>query len=210
MQPNETMKKYRVSLLLMFAVLVAGCTRTPDVVLNLSVGSQDPTVLEDVRRILLFRFGEFPPSFFSKIESEIDGSMISFRFKGGAPEGSLLTYLYATTGKVRASLAENRAVLFTDRDIEQADLAYENESHVVLLRLTPDAGERVLALTTRNIGKTVRVTLDDRPLLEAIISGAFRDSFQITSPEQDDERAMALVVVLQSGALPAPVSLLQR
>ena len=73
--------------------------------------------------------------------------------------------------------------------------------------LTPSAGERVLALTSRNIGRTARMTLDGQPLLEARIAGAFRDSFQITSPETDLERARALVVVLRSGALPAKVVL---
>jgi preprotein translocase subunit SecD len=102
---------------------------------------------------------------------------------------------------------ETPGVLFTDRDIEQAALAYENKSHVVRLRLAPAAGDRVLALTTRNVGKTARLTLDDRVLLEAVITGVLRESFQITSPEQDTEKAMAFVVVLQSGALPAVVSL---
>lgn len=81
------------------------------------------------------------------------------------------------------------------------------ERHVVRLRLTPAAGDRVLALTTRNVGKTARLTLDGRLLLEATITGVLRDSFQITSPEQETEKAMALAVVLRSGALPAVVSL---
>lgn len=200
------MKKCRAAIILTFLALVAGCARTPDVTLNLSVDSDDRMVLEEVRRILLFRFGEFRPSFFSSIESDINGSAISFRFKGGAPEESILTYLYETPGRVNAVLVENSGLLFTDQDIEQAGLAHENGSSVVRLRLAPTAGERVLALTTRNVGRTARLTMDGRALLEATITGALRDSFQITSPEQDPQKAMALVVVLRSGALPAAVS----
>jgi hypothetical protein len=201
------MKKYRAAIVLVLAVLAVSCTRPPDVSLNLRVSTADPVVLEEVRRILLFRFREFRPSFFSSIESKIDGSRLSFRFKGGAPAQSLVTYLYETPGRVRTILVESSGVLFTDQDIEQAALAYENESHVVRLRLTPAGGNRVLALTTRNVGKTARLTLDGRVLLEAVITGVLREAFQITSPEQDTEKAMALVVVLQSGALPAVVSL---
>lgn len=204
------MKNCRLSLLLVVVGLVASCARTPEVTLNLSVKTQDSAVLEEVRRILLFRFGEFPASFFSSIETTSDGSVISFRFKGGAPEDSILTYLYETRGKVRASLAESSAILFTDRDIEQAALAYENDTTVMRLRLTQAAGARVLALTTRSIGKTARVTLDGRPLIEATITGAFSDSFQVNLPDQDIEKGPALVAVLRSGALPAPVSLVKR
>jgi preprotein translocase subunit SecD len=155
----------------------------------------------------LFRFGEFRPFFFSSVESTIDGSTLSFRFKRGAPAQSTVTYLYQTPGRVRATLVEGFGILFTDKDIEQAHLAFENERHVIRLRLTPAAGNRVLALTTRNVGKTARLTLDGRVLLEAVITGVLRDTFQVTSPEEDTEKAKALVVVLQSGALPAVVSL---
>jgi hypothetical protein len=202
----DAMKKCRVAIGLVFAVLVMGCARQPDVLLNLRVSSADRAVVEEVRRILMFRFGEFRPSFLSSIEATIDGPTLSFRFKGGAPASSIVTYLYKTPGRLRTTLVGNPGVLFTDQDIEQAALAYENERHVVRLRLTPAAGNRVLALTTRNVGNTARLTLDGRLLLEAVITGALRDSFQITSPEQDTEKAMALVVVLQSGALPAVVS----
>ena len=201
------MKKFRVAIGLVLAVLVMGCTRQPEVSLNLRVSTADPVILQEVRRILLFRFSKFRPSFLASIESTIDGSILSFRFKGGAPAQPIVTYLYQTPGRVWTTLVESSAVLFTDQDIEQAALAYENKSHVVRLRLTPAAGNRVLALTTRNVGKTARLTLDGRVLLEAVITGVLRDSFQITSPEQDTEKAMALVAVLQSGALPADVSL---
>lgn len=200
------MKTFRAAIILVLVFLVASCQRPPDVTLNLRVDTADPAVVEEARRILLFRFGEFRPSFFSSIESKVDGAKLSFRFKGGAPAQSVLAYLYGTSGRVRATLVQSPATLFTDQDIEQVDLAYENESHVILVRLTPAAGERVLALTTRNVGKTARFTLDGRLLLEATIAAVLRDSFQITSPEQETEKAMALAVVLRSGALPAVVS----
>jgi preprotein translocase subunit SecD len=64
-------------------------------------------------------------------------------------------------------------------------------------------------LTSSNVGKAMRVTLDGQPLLEATITGVLSDSFQISLPQQYTENASALAVVFQSGALPAPVSLLQ-
>jgi preprotein translocase subunit SecD len=197
-----------VAALFLFATLV-GCARTPDVVLSLSVDSKDAVVVGEAHRILQFRFDESRTSFMSSVQSEIRGPMISFRFKRGAPEESILTYLYQTPGKVHAFLASSSALAFTDRDIEHAGLSFENGASVLQLRLSPAAGRRVRVLTSSNVGKAMRVTLDGQPLLEATITGVLSDSFQISLPQQYTENASALAVVLQSGALPAPVSLLQ-
>lgn len=206
MRPAMSMKKCRMAIVMAFAILVVGCARTPDVVLTLSVDSADVRVVEEVRRILLFRFGEFPVSFFSSIESEVDGAVISFRFKGGAPEESILTYLYQTPGRVNASIVESPGTLFTSRDIEDAALMHDDAGRMLLLRLTASAGERMRVLTARNVGKTVRLAMDGRVLIEATISGVLSDSFQVVSPEQDRERGLALITVLRSGPLPALVS----
>lgn len=200
-------RSLRLSWTLVLAILISGCTRVPDVTLNLRVDTEDEAVVESARRILLYRFGEFPPSFFSTVESQVDGAVISFRFQGGAPESSTLAYLYETRGRLRVSMTESSAPLFTERDIEQAGLSLEQGGGAAInLRLTPEAGERVHALTTRHVGKTLRMTLDGRPMMEAAIGEALRDSIRIITPEQDHERLLALVAILKSGALPASVT----
>ncbi|HEY0683866.1 MAG TPA: hypothetical protein VGD45_16155 [Steroidobacter sp.] len=199
-----------MALAALLAFLLVGCARTPDVTLNLRVHTSDPEVVEQVRRIILFRFSEFRSSMFSSIESEVDGPKITFRFKGEAPEPSTVAYLYETAGRLKASFVGHSAVLFTDRDIEQANLAYLDERNVIQLRLLPEAGDRLHAITSRNVGKVARLTLDGRVLIESTVTAALRESLQIPSPEQDHERAMALVVVLRYGALPTLVTLVGR
>lgn len=186
--------------------LLTGCDRAPDLVLTLAVDSRDTAVVESARQILLSRFNEFRPSFLSSITSKIDGSGITFTFYGGAPSDDTIKYLYRTRGKVRAVLSDSTTILFTDRDIEEARLIYSDSRFDIALRLSQEAGERVLRLTTKNIGKSARITLDNAVLLDARIQDALRDSFQLTAPHQDDEQNRALVVVLRSGALPAQVS----
>jgi preprotein translocase subunit SecD len=200
------MKQCRLAILSMALVLAASCAREPDVVLNLSVDTSSPAIQERTRNVLLARFDQVRPSFFSSVESKVDGSTISFRFKGAAPDAATMKYLSETPGRVQASLVETAEVLFTQRDIEHASTGYGNGGPVLNVLLAQNAGATVVAVTARNIGKKIRVTMDDRILLDAVISGAFGSSFQIALPGETAEQAKGLAAVLASGALPAPVS----
>jgi hypothetical protein len=174
----------------------------------LVVASAEPRIVAETERVLLSRFEEFLPSLFSSVESTSVESTISFTFKHGAPALPILEYLYQTTGSLRASLADDSAgsTWFTEQDIARAVLAYDGSSRVLRIRLTPEAGQRVVRLTSQNLGKAVRVTLDNEVLLEATINGVFGEPFQVTAPDTDTDTALALTVILETGALPASVS----
>lgn len=139
-----------------------GCTKEPDVDLTLAVRSRDSAVVAQTRDVLLSRFTEVRPSFFSTIETAIQGSTIHFTFKGGAPPPMLLELLHGTRGRLRAFLPgyPAEADWFTDQDVAEVRFAYENSTPQIRIRLVPAAGARVERLSNEYLGQVVRVTLD--------------------------------------------------
>jgi preprotein translocase subunit SecD len=71
--------------------------------------------------------------------------------------------------------------------------------------LTPEAGQRLLRLTSENLGQLVAMTLDGETLMEARINGTFGEQFQIAGQQLDPDLDVALAVILTTGALPADV-----
>jgi preprotein translocase subunit SecD len=188
-------------------VMLQGCSLGPDTELNLEVDSSDPAVVAETARVLAARFEEFPATLFSSTEYAIQGSTIRFRFRNGAPEPKTLERLYETPGRFRVALATNRFgnPWLTERDVLDVRLAYRNSRSALRIRLTPDAGQRMVRLTTENVGSVLTATLDSEMLLEARIQGVFGKSFEIVGLELDPDSAAALRVVLTTGALPADV-----
>jgi preprotein translocase subunit SecD len=187
--------------------LLQGCTVGPDTELALEVDSSDPAVVEAAARVLAARFDAFRPSPFSSSTFDVKGSKVRFTFKNGAPEPKVLEYLYTTLGSLQARLTAERLQRpwFTDRDVARAVVAYRDSMRVLRVRLTPEAGERLLRLTSANVGESMTLTLDGETLMEARISGAFGRDFEVAGPELDPELYLALGVVLSTGALPTTV-----
>jgi preprotein translocase subunit SecD len=200
----------RIAAVVLVAML-QGCTLGPDTELALEVDSSDPAVVEETARVLAARFKEFRPTLLSSAELAIDGSKLRFTFKNGAPDPRILEYLYATRGRLRAAPPENRfgQPWFTDRDVRDVHVTYQDSMRVLTFRLTPEAGQRLLRLTTENIGEVMRMTLDGETMMEARIQGAFGERFLAQDRELDQDLYVALAVVLTTGALPADVSAAQ-
>jgi hypothetical protein len=195
----------RLAILLL--ATLQGCTFEPDVELALEVDSFEPAVVEETGRVLAARFEEFRPTLLSSTASVIEGSTIRFTFRNGAPEPAVLEYLYATPGRVRAALVTDRSgpAWFTDKDIRRAAVVYSDSMRTLQVRLTPEAGQRLLRLTSENLGRVVAMTFDGETLMEARINGTFGDRFQLAGQELDAGRDVALAVILTTGALPADV-----
>jgi hypothetical protein len=195
----------RLAILLL--ATLQGCTVEPDVELALEVDSLEPAVIAETGRVLAARFEEFRPTLLSSTASVIEGSTIRFTFRNGAPEPGVLEYLYATPGRVRAALITDRfgSAWFTDKDIRQAAVVYSDSMRALRVRLTPEAGQRLLRLTSENLGQLVAMTLDGETLMEARINGTFGEQFQIAGQQLDPDLDVALAVILTTGALPADV-----
>jgi len=187
------------------SVLLVGCAPEPDYVLTLNAESSEATVVAEAERVLMARFGEFSASWFSSVESEARGSQIIFMFRYGAPDPSVIEYLYRTPGGLRVSIEGLSGELFDNRDIRDAVLRYADSTYRLALRLTPEAGARVMKATSENIGRVAAMTFDQEVLLESAITAPFGESLEITLPGRPS-RFAELIAMLKSGALPTRVS----
>ena len=189
---------------IVLSMMLIGCSSEPDRVLTLTADSSDPTVVAETQRVLLARFERFRASWLASVNSEVQGSQITFVFRNWAPDPAILEHLYATPGLLEASITkEPRRKLFDTADIRDAGVYVVDSQRRLRLRLFPEAGARVMKLTSENIGATAITTLDGVVLMEGRINGAFGESLEITGLA--DSGLHELAVILRSGALPTTV-----
>ena len=71
----------------------------------------------------------------------------------------------------------------TQSDVKSAERTNAGSAQPTLrLNLKPDAAERMLALTSANIGKTVRFSWDGKVISELKIASAFGPTFELPAP----------------------------
>jgi preprotein translocase subunit SecD len=193
-------------------IALQGCTLGPDTELELRVDSSDPAIVAGTARVLAARFKEFPATLFSSTEYAIQGSTIRFTFKNGAPEPKVLAYLYETPGHLRAALATNRLgrPSFTEQDVRDVAVGYRDSMPVLRVVLTAEAGQRLVRLTSENIGQIMTMTLDGETLTQARIQGVFGERFEVGAPDSDLDFYRALRAILTTGALPARVTAVEE
>jgi len=201
------MRNFATSTILLIAVFLNAYASGSDVTYHLTVQSSDPATIEATNQVLLARFRHVLPSLVSTVDSEVSGPNISYTFRRGAPDDSIVNYLCRTTGHFSMSLAEQNSdkLWVTDLDIKRAEVEMSGYGPMILIQLSEDAGERLRLLTTQNLGNVVTSKLDDKTLVEAHIRGVFAAVFQVPAPRNAD--AYAVAAILESGPLPAPVAL---
>jgi preprotein translocase subunit SecD len=72
------------------------------------------------------------------------------------------------------------------------------------VRLTREAGSRLLEATTRNKGRTLIITWDERTIVAAPIQSPFGESFQFNAPGSREE-GHVLLNALRHGRLPVAI-----
>ncbi len=144
--------------------------------------------------------------------------------KGLIPEGRELLFeenLIAGGKKTRYIGQVLRAATeLSGEDVDNADVTYDSQSMdqrpVVSMKFTATGGKRFGDVTGANIGKRMAIVLDDvvvsDPVIQTQIGGG---TAQITlgsdKPRQEIEKdAQQLALILRSGALPAPITILEE
>ena len=90
----------------------------------------------------------------------------------------------------------------------QTEINEHTGERVVLLTLTPGAGEALYRLTQANLRRHLAIVIDGTIRTDAVIMSAVRDKVQI-SGRFDEAQAQRLAAILDSGSLPATLTLMR-
>ncbi len=172
---------------------------------------QLPGVKDPQRAIALI--GKTAQLEFKLVDEAVNPASVS---KGNLPPGSELDYLYRRdheTGRVSKSpIVLRKRTVMTGETITDARVQIDSQYNEPYVSVAFDSrGARQFAeLTTRNVGKRLAIILDGKvqsaPVIqEPITGGEARITGDFTMEEARD-----LAVVLRSGALPAPVRILEE
>ena len=86
--------------------------------------------------------------------------------------------------------------------VKTATYAYQDGKHVIAFELTDEGRNLFADATSKNVGKNIKITLDDEVLVNATVQTAITDGRGIISGSYTQEQALTTAAQIQSGALP--------
>ncbi len=120
----------------------------------------------------------------------------------------------AATGAaaVIPSFTNTKTASISGRDLRRAQLSFSSETGEaqVALEFTPDGAKKFADATTRLKGKHLPIFLDDTALTWPRVEGPITDGKAVITGGFTTERARILALQLNAGALPVPVSVVEK
>ena len=98
----------------------------------------------------------------------------------------------------------------TGRDLKIAQVKFDNGKAVVGLDFTPEGARKFADLTTKNIGKTVAIFLDNQIISAPTVQTAITDGAAVITGNFTIEAAKQLALLLNAGALPVPIKIVEQ
>jgi len=86
--------------------------------------------------------------------------------------------------------------------VKTATYAYQDGKHVIAFELTDEGRTLFADATSKNVGRNIKITLDDEVLVNATVQTAITDGRGIISGSYTQEQALTTAAQIQSGALP--------
>ncbi len=99
-------------------------------------------------------------------------------------------------------LDPNGDVIMKGDQVKTATYAYQDGKHVIAFELTEEGRNLFADATSKNVGKNIKITLDDEVLVNATVQTAITDGRGIISGSYTQEQALTTAAQIQSGALP--------
>lgn len=157
----------------------ASCSADDAATLDLEVQSADPIVIRSTDALLSSRFEALCADGRTCVSSTVSGSTIKYLLEGPIDSAALI-FAYSQAGKFEISLVDGEAgyLVASNKDVESVVV----QDDAVLIRLKSDAHESMLSVTTENVGKKMRITLDEIVLSEAMIRGQIGGEFLLSLP----------------------------
>ena len=119
-----------------------------------------------------------------------------------------LISMLCRTGVLRF-LDPDGQVIMTEAQIESAEYTWALDmfQHTVVFRLTDEGTEIFAEATTVNLGRNIRVLLDDEVLVDATVDEPITDGIGRITGNFTGAEAKSIVAMLQGGSLPAAITL---
>ena len=126
-------------------------------------------------------------------------------FKGFTPQESELEYFTSNRGYLVAKIIGHSEVIFDSGDILNAHATAINDKAFINVQLSKSAGEKLMEVTSFNLGKQLLITLDDKVILHAKIDQPIGRHFRLSS--ESVKHASEQALLLRFGHLQEPLVL---
>jgi hypothetical protein len=197
------MTHHRAALALSCFMLVACASKEPVSIVTVSVGASDPTSTASIlRKRLSLISGVAEP----ELRPEISGSTIRFHLSIPNSVRPLVVPVLSSPGELR--LAPSDApdqIWLSESDVVTATTTLESDSWMVSVAISKEAGHRLVASTSSNLGRRITISWNGRALISAPVRGPFGDGPIQFGPLSQEEAKIASLV-LRTGKLPQPVT----
>lgn len=98
----------------------------------------------------------------------------------------------------------------TGNDLKIAQVKFENGKAVVGLDFTPEGGNKFADITSKNIGKPLAIFLDNTIVSAPTVNSTITDGHAIITGNFTIDEAKQLTVLLNAGALPMPIKIVEQ
>ena len=109
--------------------------------------------------------------------------------------------LIGKTAEMKFLDPEGNVIMKGDQ-VKTANYVYLDGKHQISFNLTDKGRELFADATAKNIGKSIKITLDDEVLVDARVNEAITDGSGLISGNYTQESALTTAAQIQSGALP--------
>jgi preprotein translocase subunit SecD len=100
----------------------------------------------------------------------------------------------------------------TGKDLKKTSVGFNSQTGKpeINLQFTEDGAKKFGEITTRNIGKPVWILLDGQVLTYPTVQTAIMDGNAVINGEYTIEEAKNMVITLNAGALPVPITIIKQ
>jgi preprotein translocase subunit SecD len=128
--------------------------------------------------------------------------------QGKVPEGSYIAYM--RDGSQPILLKEATVLTGAMLNDAQGRISPSNNMPYVAISFNPDGARVFERVTSENVGKRLAIVLDGKVYSAPVIRDAISGGKAVIEGRFSDQEARDLALVLRSGALPAPVNIVEE
>ncbi len=198
-----------IVVVLVVATGLASCEARPGARLELSIASDDASVIRRTQAVIYNRLRDASGGYMADVRTGYFPEMkkLVYEIAAGAPGKDALRYLYETRGEYRVFITDENGEAtdwITNEDVADADAGKARRGPTVFVGLAPLSARRVADVSGDYIGTTIQTSLDGELIYETTLTWPIQRFYQFEVGTL--EEAEMLAVVLKFGVLPTEVS----